>query len=59
MDNKNVKELSEKLKEIEYIRLNFLNKLRSLKFEQKSIIKKVIKKLDESKIKKIREEINI
>ena len=58
MNNKNNQELIEKLKEIEYIRLDFLNKLRNLEVDKKKIIQRAIKKFDMSKIEKIRKEIN-
>lgn len=58
MDNKNNQELIEKLKEIEYIRLDFLNKIRNLEVNKKKIIQSAIKKIDADKIEKIRKEIN-
>lgn len=57
MPNEEEKELSEKIKEMGYIRLNFRNKLRILESEQGSIIKKLLDKLDSQNLNKIREEI--
>lgn len=57
--NKKDQESLEKIKEIDYIRLNFKNKLRFLTLKQNQIIKKLIGKLDSQNLKKVREQINI
>jgi hypothetical protein len=57
MDN-NKEEILEKIKEINYIRLNFQSKLRILAFMKDKIIQNVINKLDSQNLKKIREELN-
>lgn len=51
-------ELSEKSKELEYVRLNFSNKLEGLKFEKNRLIKKINLKNDANRIDQLNKEIN-
>lgn len=46
-------EKQQKIKEIEYTRINFLNKLNVLKNEKNRLAKEINKKLDSIKISKI------
>jgi len=48
----------EKIKELKYLELNFLSKLKSLAAEQGKIYKAARSRLDQEKIKAIRETIN-
>ncbi len=57
MTSNKEEESQEKIKEIGYIRLNFQNKLRILASRQNSILKNMSNKLDNQKLKKIREQI--
>ncbi len=57
--NQKTKEFLEKQKEIEYFRINFLNKLKSFAFERDQIIRKISKRFDEAKIEKIKKELGI
>ncbi len=51
-------EKQQRIKEIEYTRINFFNKLNVLKNEKNRLSKEINKKLDSIKISKILSDIN-